>query len=457
MTARVSHWLWERFAQFADRDAMVYQDQSVSYAQLQTRIEAWRGILDTHGIRPGAVVGLRGDYTPTICALFLALLRNGNVAAPLPATGETPQRYLQFAHADAFIECTHETWSLTRLTPSAPSPLLQHLHDRRAAGLVVFSSGTTGTCKAGLFDVERLLTRYQTLRRGYRTLVFLLLDHLGGMHTLLHTMAHGGTVVISHDRQPEAVCRAIEQHRVELLPTTPTFLRMLVLSRSYERYDLSSLQLITYGTEPMPPKTLQDLTRLFPQVRFKQTYGLSELGVLPTRSEASGSLWLQVGGLGCDTRIVDNRLWIRSETAMLGYLNAPSPFDADGWYNTQDAVEVNGPYIRILGRESDLINVGGQKVYPIEVENVLLEMDNVREATVWGQANPVTGQVVVARVSLERPEAQDALERRVHQFCRQRLAAYKIPVCVDIVEGEHHGQRFKKLRPLTLTGSLHHA
>jgi acyl-CoA synthetase (AMP-forming)/AMP-acid ligase II len=104
-----------------------------------------------------------------------------------------------------------------------------------------------------------------------------------------------------------------------------------------------------------------------------------------------------------------------------------------------------------------LINVGGQKVYPIEVENVLLEMDNVREATVWGQANPVTGQVVVARVSLERPEAQDALERRVHQFCRQRLAAYKIPVCVDIVEGEHHGQRFKKLRPLTLTGSLHHA
>ena len=457
MTAHVCHWLWERFAHCAERDAIVYQDQCVSYAQLQARMEEWHGMLAAHGVRPGAVVGFRSDYTPTICALFLALLRNGNVAAPLPTTGETPQPYLQFAHADAYIEITDQTWSFTALAPPEPSPLLQGLRARQAAGLVVCSSGTTGTCKAGLFDVERLMTRYRELRRGYRTLVFLRLDHLGGMHTLLHTLAHGGTVVVSQDRQPEAVCGAVEQHSIELLPTTPTFLRMLILSRSYERYDLSSLQLITYGTEPMPPKTLQDLTRLLPHVRFKQTYGLSELGVLPTRSEASGSLWLQVGGIGCETRIIDNRLWIRSDTAMLGYLNAPSPFDPDGWYNTQDVVEVNGPYIRILGRESDLINVGGEKVYPIEVENVLLELDNVREATVWGQASPVTGQVVAARVSLEQPEAQDALERRVHQFCRQRLAAYKIPVFVDMVKDTHQSERFKKRRPLAPTGLIRHA
>jgi len=144
--------------------------------------------------------------------------------------------------------------------------------------------------------------------------------------------------------------------------------------------------------------------------------------------------------------VVDGVLWIRSDTAMLGYLNAPSPFDEDGWYNTHDAVEVDGPYIRILGRTNESINVGGQKVYPSEVESTLLELDNVCDATVRGEANPVTGQVVVARVTLAQAEDQESLERRVRRFCRSRLAAYKVPVAVEIVEGDHHSQRFKKVR-----------
>ena len=448
MALYLYHLIYEQFAQYADREAIVYRDHSIRYTQLRASIEHWGAVLAERGVRPGTVVGICGDYSPHTCSLFLALAGNGNVIVPLPTTGESLQRYLELSHAEACFTFTDtEQWSFATFTPAEPPPLLQRLQARQTAGLVVFSSGTTGQCKAGLLDFAKLLERHRQPRHGYRTLVFLLLDHLGGIHTMLHTLAHGGTLIVSADRQPESVCQAVEQHRVELLPTTPTFLRMLVISGLYERYDLSSLQLITYGTEPMPPRTLQDLIRLFPTVRFKQTYGLSELGVLPTRSAASDSLWLQVGGVGCETRIVDNMLWIRSETAMMGYLNAPSPFDAEGWYNTQDAVEVQGPYVRILGRTSDIINVGGHKVYPVEVENVLLEMDNIREATVWGQANPITGQVVAARVSLAQPEEQAALERRVHQFCRGRLAPYKIPVYVDIVAGEHHGQRFKKVRP----------
>jgi acyl-CoA synthetase (AMP-forming)/AMP-acid ligase II len=313
--------------------------------------------------------------------------------------------------------------------------------------LVVFTSGTTGQGKAALFAFDRLVDRYRTPRPGYRTLVFLKLDHLGGIHTMLHTLAHGGTLVIGDERQPEAAARAIERHRIELLPTTPTFLRMLVISRVCERYDLSSLRLITYGTEPMPASTLESLRRSFPGVRLKQTYGLTELGVLPTRSRGSGSLWLEIGGRGCEARVLDDVLWLRSEMAMLGYLNAPSPFDEDGWYNTHDVVEVDGPYIRIVGRTIELINVGGQKVSPSEVESTLLEMEGVSEATVWGEANPVTGQIVAARLTLARPEDPAAFERRLHRFCRGRLAAYKIPAVVEIVEGAHHGQRFKKIRP----------
>lgn len=70
---------------------------------------------------------------------------------------------------------------------------------------------------------------------------------------------------------------------------------------------------------------------------------------------------------------------------MLGYLNAPSPFTDDGWFITGDSVEVNGEYLKILGRKSELINVGGEKVYPQEVENIILELGNVREVTVYGE------------------------------------------------------------------------
>ena len=448
MTLVAPHWLLDRLSEFSRRDAIVHRDRPITYAQLGTRLEEWLRVLGDKGLSAGSVVGVRGDYSPGICALFLAVMLQRGVVVALPV-GEDVRPLLVAARAEALFDFAEDSdaWFSTVLTPGTPPPVLERLCDRGGAGLVVFTSGTTGQGKAALFDFDTLVERYRRPRPGYRTLVFLKVDHLGGIHTMLHTLAHGGTLVISDERQPEAVARAIERHRIELLPTTPTFLRMLVISRMHERYDLSSLRLITYGTEPMPASTLETLTRSFPGVALKQTYGLTELGVLPTRSRASGSLWLELGGIGCQARVVDNVLWLRSETAMVGYLNAPSPFDEDGWYNTHDVVEVDGPYIRILGRTTDLINVGGQKVYPSEVESTILEMDNVAEATVWGEANPVTGQVVAASVTLAQPEDLQSFERRLHRFCRGRLAAYKIPVVVEIVEGSHHGQRFKKVRP----------
>jgi acyl-CoA synthetase (AMP-forming)/AMP-acid ligase II len=221
---------------------------------------------------------------------------------------------------------------------------------------------------------------------------------------------------------------------------------MLLVSGAYQEHDLSSLELITYGTEPMPESTLLALNRAFPKVRLKQTYGLSELGILPTASKESGSLWLRLGGDGFETKVVNGTLWIRARSAMLGYLNAPSPFDADGWLNTGDAVEIDGDYVRILGRASEAINVGGEKVYPAEVESVLLEMDNIREATVHGKRSPVTGHVVMATVRLFHPEDPIRLEQRMREFCQGRLKEYKIPVLLRLDDNDHHGARFKKAR-----------
>ena len=95
--------------------------------------------------------------------------------------------------------------------------------------------------------------------------------------------------------------------------------------------------------------------------------------------------------------MVDGLLEIKAQSAMLGYLNAPSPFTEDGWFITGDAVEVDGEYFRILGRQSEMINVGGEKVYPAEVESVLQLMDGVEEVMVNGEENAITGQIVRAK------------------------------------------------------------
>ena len=278
-------------------------------------------------------------------------------------------------------------------------------------------------------------------------IAFLMLDHFGGINTLLAILGGLGTVVTVPDRSVSRICQAIETHRVEVLPTTPSFLNALVRSDAVDRFDLSSLSRITYGTEVMPQETLDRVRRAFPDVVLQQTYGLSELGVLRSKSRDDGSLWVQVGGEGFRTKVVDGVLYIKSDYAMLGYLNAPSPFDADGWFDTQDVVEVDGDWLRILGRDTDLINVGGQKVYPAEVEQAILELDNIEDVAVYGEAHPLLGQVVVAKVVTFEEETAAALKLRIRVACAPKLAPYKLPTKVVLSEpGELYSVRLKKNR-----------
>jgi acyl-CoA synthetase (AMP-forming)/AMP-acid ligase II len=233
---------------------------------------------------------------------------------------------------------------------------------------------------------------------------------------------------------------------VSLLPTTPSFLNLLMAARAHEAYDLSSLRRITYGTEVMPQATLDRLARALPDVVLQQTYGLSEVGVLASKSRDDGSLWMRIGGEGFQTKVVDGILWIKSEYSMVGYLNAPSNFDAEGWFNTQDKVEVDGEYFRILGRVTDLINVGGQKVYPAEIEEVVMTVPNVVDVVVFAESNPLLGQIIVARVALAQPEPVESVKSRIRQACKARLAAFKVPAKVVIATDAIYTARYKKSR-----------
>jgi acyl-CoA synthetase (AMP-forming)/AMP-acid ligase II len=278
-------------------------------------------------------------------------------------------------------------------------------------------------------------------------LSFLLFDHIGGINTMLYALSNGGCMVTLEDRAPDAVCAAIERWKVQVLPTSPTFLNLLLLGEAWRGHDLSSLELVTYGTEMMPERTLQRLHALFPKVDLLQTYGLSEVGILRSKSRAPDSLWIKVGGEGYATRVVDGMLEIKASSAMLGYLNAPSPFTADGWFMTKDMVEVDGDYVRFLGRRSEIINVGGEKVYPAEVEEALLGMEGVEQVLVSGEKSAITGQMVAAVVRLSTGESAAQFRGRMREFCAGKLAPFKIPQKVTLSAEPLHNARFKRIRP----------
>ena len=439
----MSRWFLDRITARSTHPAFVSGDMTMTSAEFSATVADWAERLDNWGVAPGDVVVVLGDHTPEDCALVLALTLRSAIVAPVANVPELALvERCRVAGATALIR--HGAFE--RLSPPETPSLVADLRARSRAGLILFSSGSTGEPKACLLDLDSLIETTHKERTGYRTLVFLMFDHIGGINTVINILGHGGTAVLLRDRSVEAVAEAVERHRVELLPTSPTFLKMLLISDKPR--DLSSLKTITYGTEPMPQATLEALHDAFPDVTLKQTYGLSEIGIVPTRSRGTTSLWMQIGGRGVEHRVVDGILHVRAPTAMLGYLNAPSPFDADGWLDTRDRVEVDGDWLRILGRESELISIGGEKVHPGEVENVLLGAENVADATVTARANPVMGNVLVATIATQRPEDRGSISARLDRWCRARLEPFKVPAMFKLAEGPMHSDRFKKRREL---------
>jgi acyl-coenzyme A synthetase/AMP-(fatty) acid ligase len=419
-----------------DRPFLVSNRQSLTPTQV---LEADAKVAEV--IKPGDVVALIGDFDAESIRRMLTIVDTGCIYVPLSAeTRPMHEYFFDAAKVDVVIEGDRIE---RRKAAWDDHPMIEQLRSIGHPGLVLFSSGTTGMPKAILHDFELFLRRFRTPRPTLKTLNFLLFDHIGGVNTLFHTLYNKGTVVFPRDRKPDAVVADIETFDIELLPTTPTFLRLMLLSGLLDEHELPSLKVVTYGTERMDEPSLKRLCEALPAVDFRQTYGMSELGILRVKSVARDSLWMQVGGEGVETKVVDGVLKIRSKNRMLGYLNAPSPFDGEGWYDTKDLVEVDGDgALRIVGRTTEWINVGGEKVLPEVIEKAALEHTDILHAQAKGVPNPITGQHIELLV---QPRAGTTVDRAaVKAWLKDRLPASFQPQRIKIGEVTV-SHRFKKL------------
>ena len=413
---------------------LVKDDQTLYFKDLTGSPTA-----DFSAIQPGDTVALIGDFDATSISTLIKLIDKNVIIVPL--TTDTRHDHPYFFESAGVNFVIEGTTIMSVFDDHLQHSFVRELREKERPGLVLFSTGTTGRPKAILHDFTDFLKRFETKRPTLRTLNFLLFDHIGGINTLLHTLYNTGTIVATNDRTVDNVLKVIEKNQIELLPTTPTFLRMLLLSGYVPERIPKCLKIITYGTERMDQPTLDTLCDLLPNVDFRQTFGMSELGIVRVKSESRNSLFMKIGGEGIETSIDEGVLRIRSQTRMLGYLNAPSPFDDDGWYNTKDIVEQKGDYIKVVGRDSEVINIGGLKFMASEVERKALEHDGVVFVKTIAKENPITGQHLELIVQAD----DDQFSRQaLKSFLKDQLPKHMVPSIIKLGKIDV-GHRFKKL------------
>lgn len=447
-----NNFLLQRLRSFGERVAIVHRDREWTYAQIVSEIERLKAAMPAEGVAPGMITAVVGDYCFESICLLLALAENRNIIVPIAASVEAViEERIRDSAADIVVrvEGSELRWGRTN-AGAAKHPLVDTVRNLGTAGLILFSSGSTGRPKIMLHDFNAYVAAFEDRKlRDERMLVFLIFDHVGGLNTLLTALSSGMAMVLCEARDAESVCRLIARHRVDILPTSPTFLNLILMSEAYRENDLSCVRIISYGTEPMPESLLHRLREIFPKARFVQLFGTSETGIARTVSKGSDSVFIKFDDPNTEIKIVNSELWLRTKTQVLGYLNTSMEnFSDDGWYKTGDLVETSEDgYLKIVGRAKAMINVGGRKVIPEHVESVILQMPEVRDCMVFGEKNAITGEAVVVEVvPTDASVDAAAMKKAIRTYCKDLLEPYKLPTKVTLVAQTAHSDRFKKVR-----------
>lgn len=317
-------------------------------------------------------------------------------------------------------------------------------------GVVVFTSGTTGTPKAALHTWSSIAARVRQgdALAGVPWLLPYTLRAYAGLQVLMHALANGGSAIVSTGSPRQAAVLAAE-HGVRYLTGTPTFFRFLLSTAPREAMDALSVVQITLGGEAVDQALLDRLRSRFPDARISHLYASTELGACFSVHDARAGFpasWLDDPTRPVQLTVRDGELFVRSERGMSGYLSGGSA-DATDWFATGDHIAITGDRAHFVGRASERINVGGAKVYPGEVEAVLLAVPGVVGARVSGIKSSLAGQLVQAELVAQDGADPKSLRRAVLAHARENLAPYMVPrrlVWVDKLDQNAAGKLVRR-------------
>jgi long-chain acyl-CoA synthetase len=422
-----------------DHPALVWDGGALSWRELEARAAGAARRLARAGVGAGDVVALLLPNTWGLAAALWGGLALGATVAPLNPLLAADERERILGHLGAR--------TVVDAAPAEETAEAMPTAVGGAPGVILYTSGSTGQPKGAVLSHAALAAANESwagpvmgLTAADRVLAVLPLAHSFGLNgALLAPLLAGVTVVLQERFTPEDTLRAIARHRATVFPGVATMFARILESPALEGADLSSLRLAVSGAAPCPWALAHEWRRRT-GVRIVRGYGMTELfrpisylaGEATDRPDSIGR-----AVPGVELRVVEDELWIRSPAAMDGYLRAPEEtaavLAADGWFRTGDLATISDDgYVSIVGRKRELILRGGYSVVPGEVEQALLAHPAVAEAAVIGVAHPELGEEVAAFVTLRagaRVEPADLIA-----FCRERLAGYKYPRRVTVVE-----------------------
>ncbi|MEP1471060.1 MAG: class I adenylate-forming enzyme family protein [Halieaceae bacterium] len=312
--------------------------------------------------------------------------------------------------------------------------------EERDSELLILTSGTTQKPRCVSYLWSDLLAQISIGKADLseRWMLAYKLNHFAGIQMLAHILSNQSTLVLSPSTLVTDSLATMSRRSVTHVSSTPTFWRFalnLLTAASHP----PALKQITLGSEPVSADLLDGLALAFPKARITHIYALTEAGSCVSVSDGRPGLPLAILDRPTDSaiqlRISNNELQVKTRHGMSGYRNSAdiAPVTSDGWLSTGDLVKVEGDRIHFMGRESEVINVGGVKVHPLEVENIVLAQPGVKLARVFGQDNPVVGQIVAVELIVSEGFDPEVVEEDVRLACRV-LPRHSMPRNVIIVD-----------------------
>lgn len=498
----LADFLLKSVEKFPDMEALVFDGRRFTLKQLNERVNKLANALTKFGISKGEHIGLFSTNSHQCVEVLNAVAKAGGVLVPFnyrlkhdEAKGlfehsEITTIFLEARYAEMITSLASELPMLNRFIcfeknvvgeycdkpfqhyeallsgQSADEPAIESGGEDIA--VILYTSGTVGFPKGVMLSHSHIVFRIRTrdkdifkLPEGGVSLMVLPNYHTGGIQGILKNLNRPMKLVIMRQFETVGFLETVQKEKVEVCTLVPTMIKRLIDFPDLDKYDISSLRQLRYGTAPMSPALLMEAMKKLPGCSFTQGYGMTEgsattlsvedhdLNVPRDEYEQKVKRLRSVGKAieGVDIKIVDKnhdelpsgevgKILIKGPAILAGYWKDPKATAEavkDGWLETGDlgCLDEEG-YLFIAGREKDIIIRGGENIAPVEIEAVLESHPKILEAAVIGVPDPEWGEVVKAIV-VPRAGAEVSGDE-VIEFCNKRLASYKRPASVVSVD-----------------------
>lgn len=303
--------------------------------------------------------------------------------------------------------------------------------------VMILTTGTTGERRGAIHRWSRLTSHSPAsgAASDARWLLAYNTSQFAGIAVLLEVLRSGATIVQAEALQAPAALEAMSRFAVTHTSATPTFWRGVLrelkgVAPGFE------LRQITLGGEAVPARLVDELREIWPEARVSQIYAATEFGQTGSVRDGLPGLPVSVLERGADAdlrlRVVDGELQVLARNGMLGYYGEP-PVESDEWRRTGDLVEIRDGRLLFMGRTSEVINVGGVKVHPVRVEDVVEQVPGVSAAVAFGRTNALTGQIVAVEVVLAPSSERDTVDALIRAACEAALPVAARPRSIRYV------------------------